>query len=1136
MKKVLLSLSLLYGTLAASAAYDPPVTFTPTQAQFNECLLDDGNDDGKKWELKDGSFHYSYHLNNAANDWCILPAINCNQGAYKVTFSYKTRSKSNLENFRLAVGNARNKESMTTTLLEKQDYGNDEYVTESRTFEVTTPGEWYLGLYAFSEKNKFGIYFKDITIEKLDTRRPKAPELTALFDGYDGTVTITFPTQTLAGNPLTGTLSTQLLIDGTPYGNVLTGQPGNVKTVAVTMDKSGMVNFSAVVTATVGSEQLLSEPGVLSYDITKKQPIPLPLGYVMLPDEDEYKWCTVVNNSAGNEWQLGTQPEYYTNSVSPVSFKYSQSWGADADTWIILPAYDGTEGGAKRLSFTAATNTNKESLEVAVASSPDIDVLKENIVWRNEAFSNFGDFATQEAFTSNVAGENLYVAFHCFSPKNTGYLFIQNVTLEKSDGEMPLEPEIKSIDMDGGNGTVTVTLPSLNLDGNAIQGNVGLTVLVDGETYTGTVPEGAAGADVVFSLVDIAKGPHTLKATSYIVKNGEKVGAKYVETSFFVTLPKDFAYTLPFDLSLNKENIYDFKIIDANGDGNTWTGEDDSFHYKYSSTNEADDWFISAAIQVDDISKMFDVIMEAKTSSDKESWEIWIGQEPTIAGMTEKLLDIDEVSNTTYTPYEALATISETGKYYLGVHANSARNKYNIYVNRLQMHQSEQSNESPAAVTDLVGEGAETGEPTVTVTFRMPLTTLAGTELDPETPFTVTVSSDSESKILGGLPGQELTVTLGAPKGKSLITVYATNTEGNGKKARIEVETGKNAPADPVISKVTVDYDNMGALIEWEPVTTGVGGNRIDKDNLGYLIFEWDPDDEDWYQLGWGNECSYNYQFADPDEPQCMMTIGIQANNGINSNSAIVPVNVMLGVPVKLPVNDDFSGGKLSSPIAVGSSLAADYQPTWSIGNPSALIGEPSANDYSLIGHTAFNRGDSQLYLAKFSTEGIDEATFEMMLYYYPMTANFTIYGSTFGMQEPVKIAEISQPATVEGWKNFKYDLPSELMGMKWVELKLDVDFNGGSSVNPVIDSYVVQKKENAGISSATSECADMLAQGLSGKIRLSGFEGKQVSLFTPEGLLIKAISVETDEISVSMAPGIYIVTTPGYATKVAVN
>ena len=241
---------------APEGGYTAPVTFAPTPAQFAECTIIDGNNDGKTWSLDGEYLKYTYNYSQQADDWCILPPMNLEGGTYKVTYTYKTRS--DMEDFKLCIGSSTDPASMTTTIMEKTSYTNQEDVTESRTVDIPSDGTWHFGLYASSPANKFYIFFKNISIEKLSLGQPQAPALAIEAVGLDCALTVTLPSQTLEGDPLqASSVTATVFLDGNEIEDgTFTGAPGESRLFNFNVATSGTHTISA--TATVG--ELSSEP------------------------------------------------------------------------------------------------------------------------------------------------------------------------------------------------------------------------------------------------------------------------------------------------------------------------------------------------------------------------------------------------------------------------------------------------------------------------------------------------------------------------------------------------------------------------------------------------------------------------------------------------------------------------------------------------------------------------------------------------------------------------------------------------------------------------------------------------------------------------------------------------------------
>lgn len=1119
--------------------YTAPVTFAPTQEQFDECLILDINEDGKKWHLDGEYFKYDYSTDNEADDWCILPTMNLEAGTYKITYTYKTKSYK--ENFRMCIGNSTTPESMTIQVMEKIDYLNSNDVTESRTVELPTGGEWHIGLYAFSDANMYGIYFKNISVVRLDAAQPKGPELSVEANGLEATLSITLPTQTLGGTALTATtVNATTYLDGEPIENgTVSGAPGDVKTVQFTAT-SGAHSISAIATVTDGDKTLTSEASVIDHTFTKAQPIPTPMGYTFEPDNDEFSWCTVINsNEDNNTWDFCTSGYPEGGVIGSGAIRYAYSWTNDADDWIIFPAFDGAEAGARMLTFNVATKYSNEGLEVCVAYEPTVEALSQNVVWKNASFQYPEGFESQQAVFSVEGGRDFYVAFHAISPRSGSYMYIQEITVDNTDGNGPQAGVLSDPTFDGGDGTVKLTLPEKNLDGQTLSGTVYADITLDGEAYGETI-QGTPGEAVEIPFSGLSLGYHTVTATTYTFnEQNEKIGNQTTSIEFKCRISSSFAYQLPLAIDLNSSVFDNFLIVNANNDAKTWEGKEDCFQIGYTS-NSGDDWFITPAVEINDITTRFDIAVTARgySTSYPEAFEVFLGREQSVEGMTIQVMERTVVTSDSYIRFENNFELTEPGRYYIGVHGVSDPDQFNLMINKIELAASAVSNDAPAAVSDLSGDGVETGELKAEISFAFPTLNAGGAELDATTALTATVFGTSDRQTVEGKPGETASVTLTCPEGKSTVYVFVTSESGEGVRSSIEVNCGLDRPTAPVVTAATISEDNMSVLIEWNAITTGVNGGHVNPDGMDYYLFEWDADDEDWYQVDVTEGLSLTYSLPSQEYPMEMITLGLQAYNGLNSGSAMTPITVVLGNPLELPMTETFEQGNMHyTPLCLASSLQADYAPEWAIVNPSTIIEGVTSQEggFALYGHTSFNRGDSEIIFPKFSTENIEEAEIELSIYYYPSTCEFKLYATAYGIEEPITLGEIAVPQSNQGWKQFKFALAEELLGKKWVEARLFVNFNGGSSCIPLIDSYKIRKTDNSAVDNVAAETTGNVSAN-AGNITITGFEGSTARIFTTTGILLDTAELDGSEYTKSVAAGIYIVSVGNKTYKVAVD
>ncbi len=682
--------------------YKIPCTFIPTEQQFEECVVKNFNDDSSTWryDSEQKAFKYSYNFSNPGDDWCVLPQIALNEYTYSFTYSYKVGSGP--ENFSIRLGqisdeelaNVANTQEMLeyfpTVLLEKEDYQNKDYVTETVHVEITEPGEYRIALYANSAKNQYWVWVKDIKVAVFSDDIPVVPTMEIVSEDLDGTISLTLPAENIAGGEIEGTVYASVAVDNEEIATV-SGNPGETIEIPYTAPNYETYTFSARAKVEVEGMDLYSDEVVVDHRFRRIQPQPLPLGYVIEPNLDQFEWCTIINaneEEGSISWDLANT-NLPDDALYPEAFRYSYSNNTAADTWFILPAYDNTQVGAMSLSFLAATRYAVECLEIAVAQSDDLEVLKENIIWSDDSFNTDNVWEPITVNFSVNEGDGFYVAFHCFSPKQRAVLYVQDICVTKGNELIPDAPAFENIEIEDFSASITFSYPEKNLGQNVIETPIYAELYLDGELY-GEPMEGTAGEQKTVTTEKLNVGNHTLALQVYVEnEEGEKVYSKMIEDSFKVEFAEGFVFSLPVDMILNEGMFDAFEIFNVNEDNRTWAydASTDSFKYTYHSSNPADDWAISPGIEIEEVEANYTITVYARSYSAgyPELMEVYMGTERTPEGMTVEALPPTTVATSSFDPFTADFTIPEAGTYYIGLHAISDADVFYLMVNRIEL-------------------------------------------------------------------------------------------------------------------------------------------------------------------------------------------------------------------------------------------------------------------------------------------------------------------------------------------------------------------------------------------------------------------------------------------------------------------
>ncbi len=171
----------------------------------------DVNNDNKKWTYSSGTVRYSYHMQNAADDWLITPPLKLKKG-YEYVFSFDTyvlnsRSEEKME---VKMGTAATVDAMNIVIMEERTYTNTRTSPKTETFSIRpdADGVYYIGFHAVSDADKGNLTVDNIKLgEPVSTNVPGEVSDFILTPGEKGalsvTVEFTTPTQNLIGEELT---------------------------------------------------------------------------------------------------------------------------------------------------------------------------------------------------------------------------------------------------------------------------------------------------------------------------------------------------------------------------------------------------------------------------------------------------------------------------------------------------------------------------------------------------------------------------------------------------------------------------------------------------------------------------------------------------------------------------------------------------------------------------------------------------------------------------------------------------------------------------------------------------------------------------------------------------------------------
>ena len=260
----------------------------------------------------------------------------------------------------------------------------------------------------------------------------------------------------------------------------------------------------------------------------------------------------------------------------------------------------------------------------------------------------------------------------------------------------------------------------------------------------------------------------------------------------------------------------DFSVIDNNEDGKTWTWSASNYaNYTYNSSLAADDYLI-LPIKLE-AGKNYDVTVNAANSGYPEKFEVKVGKEGTVEGLSTVAIAETEVTSKDFTDFSGSFTTDEAGTYYVAIHATSDADKFRLKVKSLTIEVGA-AGTAPAAVTDLVVTPTPDKIET-TIVFNAPTTSVDGNELT-ENLTNIDVLRDGVviESVADVAPGSERTIVDNEEKGLTIGThkyqVIPYNADGIGQKSE-EVSVLITAALNvPYTFDLTQDQTGLFTIID----------------------------------------------------------------------------------------------------------------------------------------------------------------------------------------------------------------------------------------------------------------------------------------------------------------------------------
>lgn len=595
--------------------------------------------------------------------------------------------------------------------------------------------------------------------------------------------------------------------------------------------------------------------------------------------------------------------------------------------------------------------------------------------------------------------------------------------------------------------------------------------------------------------------------------------------------------------------------ITINADGSPAYGEwgfsEDRWHEPvfYSGWNlvDADDWLILAPVDCSDISHPFRISLEAcsggMTSKD-ERFEVWCGTAPTVEAMNTLVIPETQVSHFISDGWESFSNIflpKEAGVCYIAIRCVTPASGYSLLIRNINIETTNELADVPQSPTEMKLIDKSDADLTATISFRMPVSTIAGTTIS-ESSDLVAVLKCGENKVEEkAAPGQVVTLTVATAQGDNRLEALCKLNGQSGQSSSLEVFTGSIVPNYVENLKAVISEDNLSINLSWEEPLGGQENleGYYSPAGMHYWLYEqiWN----DYYEVNeWlpvkdlGNVLEYKYS-VNPNDRMRVRYIGIVAANNGGVSDALSYVFKVIGTPYDY-IDEHFDNGYTHYGPLVIKTPAAEYQNSgWDMVAPEEVSSQMWSVDipYAMIGYSDNeDGGKTRLSLPKVNPSACKNPALTLTLWTGDYSGKVSVYAAGYGNQDaPVKIFDV--PDYNAKWETIEIPVPDEYTSDKWLELYLDCDLDSYYTYT-ILGNYGFGESKS---SVDTAVIGDAKVYAASGRIYASGFkDGEVLNVYNVDGSLCGSAIVSGGSASLKIQSGLYIAMCGNQRAKVLVR
>ena len=868
-------------------------------------------------------------------------------------------------------------------------------------------------------------------------------------------------------------------------------------------------------------------------------------------------WTVVNANNDGTDW--GTE---YTWSFND----YNQCWGIytgpynmgddqeSADDYLISPGINIEQG----ISYALIMNMRNtfanymERVSLMIGTDPN-DISTFTVLDANENYDVNGTLADWEVdFQAEETG-TYYFAVHVYTHKedNASGIFVYSMAVNKLGmNNAPAEVTNLTITPDAEGemvADVTFTVPTTQLDGAPLAGPLTANVYRDGaEDAVAQFPVEVGGNALWTDNTVEGVGVHT-----YTVGISNEAGeGKRVSAEAFIGV-----YTAPYTNTFDTEDdarffvtVNDSSIYSTNEYRWIWYSYNQNLAlggYGYFVQHPVEHiWLYMPAIKLEKdmvYSYAFNWTYSSYNQVCPGYAGIGMAMDPDAQTIYPDQLPFTNYGEKVLIENEVIAT--ESGKYYpsILIEADVASSYISPSIDDISITLVG-SAFAPYSVENLVVEHDMAGLLKVNFAFNAPTVDYAQRPL--EGPLTVYIYRAGSAIPLMTFenvePGQAFEWVDEQPmNGINSYIIVAENEYGRGKVSEASVFAGVDVPMAVENYWIRGNEDNQKAVLTWDAPAEAVNGGVLDG-SLQYTIVEYFPNgttpEEQMVIIGTTTETTYTVD-REPTVEMEMHYYAVIPSTSAGIGQAVID-DIILGQLKSVPFIESFENATLSTTGWMTEGDVANYGTVWNILNDdSEMASQDGDNGYALCYNGNYY---SQYHWADLVSPKVmldPQKQFTLSFYVYMGYPSSSAVLPTLVVSQSLNDDPYEELITIdvtEGngeWQLF--EIP--LVGTEIANFA-KVCFRG----------YMSTMSERIWLDNVRITCEDWPSgvnelatpqqiSAVKGGISIEGFDGQQVRIYTVEGRQVQHFVADGNR-TLSMAPGIYIVTVGKQAYKICVR